>query len=114
MFCNAYHLLAHKCEDIVKESGGLHQFMSFAGALMTDSGGFQIFSLAFTTPQEELKGKQNKPYGPTVLKMTEEGVLFRSHVDGSKILLTPESSVHAQKCFGADILFIFFFCCFLL
>jgi queuine tRNA-ribosyltransferase len=75
--------------ELVKEAGGLHKFMHWDGAILTDSGGFQVFSLG------ELR------------KITEEGVTFRSHLDGSKKFLSPEVSMEVQMCLGSDIVMAF-------
>jgi queuine tRNA-ribosyltransferase len=104
MFCNTYHLILQPGPDIIKQAGGLHKFMNRKYPLITDSGGFQVFSLAYGTVAEELKSSGKKKYEGSVLKITEEGVLFRSYRDGAAILLTPESSVEAQKDLGADII----------
>lgn len=107
MFCNTYHLLLQPGTSIVKEAGGLHRFINRKLPLITDSGGFQVFSLAYGSVADELKGRGTKKQGKLVLKITEEGVLFRSYRDGSKVLLTPETSVKAQKDLGADIIIPF-------
>lgn len=104
MFCNTYHLLLQPGTEIVKQAGGLHQFIKRRGPLITDSGGFQVFSLAYGSVHDELKSRGKKKGDGSVLKIDEEGVLFRSYRDGRKILLTPESSVQAQKDLGADII----------
>lgn len=107
MFCNTYHLLVHPGTKIIKEAGGLHKFMNRKNPIITDSGGFQVFSLAYGTVAQELKSKGLKRNTETVIKISEEGVLFRSYRDGSKILLTPEFSIQAQKDLGADIIISF-------
>lgn len=104
MFCNTYHLMLHPGADVVKEAGGLHNFMHRKGPIITDSGGFQVFSLAYGTVHEELKSKGQKKNSGSVIKINEEGVLFRSYRDGASVLLTPESSIVAQKALGADII----------
>lgn len=104
MFCNTYHLLLQPGTDIVKQAGGLHHFIKRKQPLITDSGGFQVFSLAYGSVHDELKSRGKKKGDGSVLKITEEGVTFRSYRDGRKILLTPESSVQAQKDLGADII----------
>jgi len=104
MFCNTYHLLLHPGTEVVQAAGGLHSFMNRTAPLITDSGGFQVFSLAYGSVKEELKSKGLKTQQNSVLKINEEGVLFRSYRDGSPILLTAESSVRAQKALGADII----------
>lgn len=107
IFCNTYHLILQPGTEIVKAAGGLHKFMNRNMPIITDSGGFQVFSLAYGTVKEELKSKGQKKIDNTVAKITEDGVLFRSYRDGAKVLLTPESSVQAQKDLGADIIIPF-------
>ena len=104
MFCNTYHLILHPGTELIKNAGGLHKFMNRTQPLITDSGGFQVFSLMYGTVNEELKSKGKKQQSNSVLEINEEGVLFRSYRDGNPILLTPESSVQAQKDLGADII----------
>ena len=84
---NTYHLWLRPGADLVKKAGGLHQFMNYDGPILTDSGGFQVFSLA--------KNK-NKD-------ITEEGVHFKSHIDGSHLFLTPELSIEIQNKLDSDI-----------
>lgn len=108
MFCNTYHLLLQPGTHIVKQAGGLHRYINRSQPIITDSGGFQVFSLAYGSIADELKSKGSKKQGGGhVLKITEEGVLFRSYRDGAKIHLTPESSIAAQKELGADIMISF-------
>lgn len=107
MFCNTYHLMLQPGTETVKKAGGLHSFINRNAPIITDSGGFQVFSLAYGTVKDELKSKGTKKTDNNVIKISEEGVLFRSYRDGQKILLTPESSVQAQKDLGADIIIPF-------
>lgn len=107
MFVNTYHMLVHPGLETVKLAGGLHKFINRPHPIITDSGGFQVFSLAYGTVKDELKSRGSKQSNNSVLKINEEGVLFRSYKDGSKILLTPETSVQAQKILGADIIIPF-------
>lgn len=86
---NTYHLWMRPGHDIVKEAGGLHKFMNWNGAILTDSGGFQVFSLS---------DRRN---------IKEEGVTFRSHIDGAKKLLTPEKAMEIQNALGSDIMMAF-------
>lgn len=120
VFCNSYHLLLQPGPEVIEGAGGLHKFINRNRPLITDSGGFQIFSLAYGTVQESLdtqgelkrkskKGNQGKSNlvssdGRPPVKVTEDGVYFKSYRDGRKIFLTPESTVEAQKSFGADII----------
>ena len=87
--CNTYHLHLRPGEEIVKSLGGLHGFMDWHRPILTDSGGFQIFSLA------------------SLRKITEEGVSFRSHIDGAKIFMSPEDSIRVQSALGSDIAMAF-------
>ena len=107
MFCNTYHLMLQPGVQTIKKAGGLHQFINRNGPIITDSGGFQVFSLAYGTVKDELKSKGQKKPNNSVIKITEEGVLFRSYRDGQKVLLTPETSIQAQKDLGADIIIPF-------
>lgn len=107
MFCNTYHLLLQPGTQVVKQAGGLHQFIHRKLPIITDSGGFQVFSLAYGSVADELKSRGTKKQEGSVLKITEEGVLFRSYRNGAKVMLTPESSIQAQKDLGADIIIPF-------
>ncbi len=107
MFCNTYHLLLQPGTKVVKDAGGLHRFINRKMPIITDSGGFQVFSLAYGSVADELKSRGTKKHGNSVIKISEEGVLFRSYIDGQKVLLTPESSIIAQKDLGADIIIPF-------
>lgn len=112
MFCNTYHLLLHPGPDVVAAAGGLHKFIARKGPIITDSGGFQVFSLDHGSVHDELNMKRRQSSKSSgndaslklLLKVTEEGALFRSYRDGTRVLLTPETSVAAQKDYGADII----------
>lgn len=107
LFCNTYHLLLQPGTEVVKEAGGLHSFIQRTQPIITDSGGFQVFSLAYGSVANELKSKGIKKQDGSVLKITEEGVWFRSYRDGCKVHLTAETSIQAQKNLGADIILCF-------
>lgn len=107
LFCNTYHLLLQPGVEVIRRAGGLHPFMGRRQPIITDSGGFQVFSLAYGSVADELKSRGAKKGDGQVLKISEEGVLFRSYRDGSKVWLTPESSIEAQKGLGADIIIPF-------
>lgn len=89
MLCNTYHLHLRPGDKLVAEMGGLHKFTKWDGPILTDSGGFQVFSLG------------------DLRKITEEGVTFRSHIDGSKKFLSPEVSMEVQMALGSDIVMAF-------
>ena len=107
MFANTYHLMLQPGTQIIKAAGGIHNFMNRRQPIITDSGGFQVFSLMYGGVHSELKSKGTKKHDNAVLKINEDGVLFRSYRDGEKILLNPERSIQAQKDIGADILISF-------
>lgn len=86
---NTYHLHLRPGEDVVRNMGGLHKFMNWSGPILTDSGGFQVFSLS------------------TLRKIDEEGVTFASHIDGHRIFMSPESSMQIQSALGSDIAMAF-------
>ena len=86
---NTYHLWLQPGNDIIKQAGGLHKFMNWDGPILTDSGGFQVFSLS------------------NLRKITEEGVEFRHHTNGSKLFLSPEKSMEIQNDLGSDIMMAF-------
>ncbi|KAL0481133.1 queuine tRNA-ribosyltransferase [Acrasis kona] len=109
MFCNTYHLLIHPKVDTVVKAGGLHKYINRSSPIITDSGGFQIFSLqTHTNKVKELKGASGKKFennsGNLIVKINEDGAIVRSYRDGSKFLLSPESTIQAQKAFGSDIM----------
>lgn len=86
---NTYHLWLRPGEDLVAEAGGLHKFMNWDKGILTDSGGFQVFSLS------------------DMRKIEEEGVHFRNHINGEKLFLSPEKAIHIQNQLGADIIMSF-------
>ncbi|MBX9977763.1 MAG: tRNA guanosine(34) transglycosylase Tgt [Alphaproteobacteria bacterium] len=104
---NTYHLFLQPGADIVAKAGGLHRFMGWDGPMLTDSGGFQIFSLGHGSVSSEIKGKRNTHRPQTLLKITEEGAKFRSYIDGKIHLLTPEKSIETQVKLGADLIVSF-------
>src|SRR4030042_696390 len=86
LLANTYHLYLRPGIDVIEKMGGLHRFMAWDGAILTDSGGYQVFSLS------------------PLCKISDEGVTFRSHIDGSEHFLTPELAVEYQESLGADII----------
>lgn len=105
---NTYHLMLQPGADLIEKMGGLHKFMNWNGPMLTDSGGFQVFSLGEGTMANEIKGKSNKGYdNKNLLSITEEGCVFKSYVNGNKIKLTPESAMEIQRKLGADLLMQF-------
>jgi queuine tRNA-ribosyltransferase len=89
ILANTYHLYLRPGHDVVREAGGLHRFMNWNRGILTDSGGFQVFSLS------------------PLRKITEEGVSFRSHISGEPLFLSPEKSIEVQNALGADIIMAF-------
>lgn len=108
ILANTYHLMLQPGADLIEKMGGLHKFMNWNGPMLTDSGGFQVFSLGEGTMANEIKGKSSgKNENRNLISITEEGCVFKSYVDGSKIKLTPESSMEIQRKLGADLLMQF-------
>jgi len=116
LLCNTYHLYLRPGEKIIQKLGGLHQFMNWSGPIITDSGGFQVFSLGFGLEHgvgkiagifpENFK-KPPKPVKPKLVKIDEQGAEFRSHLDGSHHRLSPQKSIQIQEALGADIILAF-------
>ena len=93
LLCNTYHLYERPTDELVAEAGGIHKFMNWDKPVLTDSGGFQVFSLA------------------DIRNITEEGAMFKSYLDGRKILFTPEKVMKIEENIGADIIMAFDECC---
>jgi queuine tRNA-ribosyltransferase len=105
---NTYHLMLQPGPEVVADHGGLHKFTGWNGPMLTDSGGFQVFSLAHGGVAEEIKSTRKFEVSQkSVLKITEDGVAFRSHIDGRREMLTPERSIEVQRQLGADIILTF-------
>lgn len=105
---NTYHLFVSPGPDRIADAGGLHGFMGWERALITDSGGFQVFSLAHGGVANEVKGS-GRPGGDhgSVVSIGEEGVRFRSYRDGSSLFISPEVSMEVQAKLGSDIALVF-------
>jgi len=123
VLCNTYHLYLRPGDETVKKMGGLHKFMNWDGPIWTDSGGFQVFSLGAglvhnvgklpskshaQAIEEKYKDQgESEHANKSFTKITENGVEFRSHLDGSKHFFTPEVSMKIQENLGADLIFAF-------
>ncbi|HET8575421.1 MAG TPA: tRNA guanosine(34) transglycosylase Tgt [Candidatus Paceibacterota bacterium] len=119
VLANTYHLYLEPGDEIVRDAGGLHRYMNWQGPTMTDSGGFQVFSLGAAFGEggiskitkgeivENKKTEENDLSTGKLAKITENGVEFRSHIDGSKHFFTPEKSIEIQQNIGADMIFAF-------
>lgn len=119
IFSNTYHLLLHPGSDIIRDAGGIHKFTKRNRPFITDSGGFQVFSLKYGGDTESLEskgelkkaavaiGNRKKTYWRSdvmgKVRVTEDHVEFKSYRDGSTIILSPECSIQAQKDIGADV-----------
>ena len=105
---NTYHLFVSPGPDRIADAGGLHEFMGWGRALITDSGGFQVFSLAHGGVADEVKGK-GRPGGDhgSVVSIGEEGVRFKSYKDGRALFISPEVSMEVQAKLGSDIALVF-------
>ncbi len=119
VLANTYHLYLQPGDEKIKSFGGLHKFMNWSGPMMTDSGGFQVFSLgaaygknlnkvvSITNPSQLLAERSNEDGVPRLANIGSDGVSFRSHIDGSLHYITPEKSIEIQHNLGADIIFAF-------
>ena len=117
ILANTYHLYLRPGDELVARFGGLHGFMRWDGPLMTDSGGFQVFSLGAALEHGvgkivsifpgETAHKPTKPVRPRLTKIDDDGVTFVSHIDGSRHRFTPERSIAIQQHLGADIILAF-------
>jgi queuine tRNA-ribosyltransferase len=113
---NTFHLFLRPGEELIERLGGLHGFMGWEGPIITDSGGFQVFSMGHGTVADEIKARPPRegraPHGQAertgaILAIEEEGVRFRSYVDGRTRFLSPERSMAVQAALGSDIALVF-------
>lgn len=112
MFVNTYHLVTHPGSQIIDKAGGIHQYSKLPTTLMSDSGGFQVFSLGKNERRtSKLRGDSSEE--PLLVKISEDGVKFRSVHDGALIEFTPESSMRFQHEIGADLMMAFDECTYL-
>jgi len=106
---NTFHLFLEPGAQLIEHFGGLHDFMGWQHPIITDSGGFQVFSMGYGTVADEIKGRA--PVGPDrsgrVLSIEEEGVRFRSYIEGSERFMGPETSMEVQARLGSDIALVF-------
>ena len=104
---NTYHLFLEPGHELIARFGGLHEFMGWDGPIVTDSGGFQVFSMGYGNVAAEIK-KTGGPTGSSdAVRIEERGVTFRSHIDGSKRFMGPETSMEVQAALGSDIALAF-------
>ncbi len=104
ILANTYHLMIQPGADIIEKMGGLHKFMNWDKPMLTDSGGFQVFSMGHGTCADEIKGRSTGTKKESLLKITEDGAEFRSYADGRKLMLNPETSMKLQRQLGADLI----------
>ena len=105
---NTFHLFLRPGAERIAELGGLHRFMAWDGAIITDSGGFQVFSLAHGNVADEIKGRRGGAgHHGAILEIAEEGVRFRSYLDGVEKFMGPEESMRVQAALGSDIALAF-------
>lgn len=104
ILANTYHLMIQPKAELVEKMGGLHKFMNWDAPLLTDSGGFQVFSMGHGTCADEIKGRNTSKSKESLLKITEDGAIFKSYHDGQKLKLNPEISMKLQRQLGADLI----------
>ncbi len=103
ILANTYHLMIQPGADIIEKMGGLHKFTGWNGPMLTDSGGFQVFSMGNGSCADEIKGR-NRQKRENLLKINEDGAFFRSYLDGRQLCLNPEISMEIQRKLGADLI----------
>jgi queuine tRNA-ribosyltransferase len=106
---NTFHLFLDPGHELIREFGGLHEFMGWRRPIVTDSGGFQVFSMGYGTVADEVKGRSafgGERHGK-VLSIEEDGVTFRSYIDGSRRFMAPETSMEIQTALNSDIALVF-------
>ena len=103
---NTYHLMLQPGSETVAKLGGLQKMTGWNGPMLTDSGGFQIFSLGHGSVANEVKGRRMSTRPKTLLKISEEGAKFKSYIDGRTYFLTPEESIRVQRNLGADLIVV--------
>lgn len=103
ILANTYHLMIQPGADLIEKMGGLHKFTGWNGPMLTDSGGFQVFSMGNGSCADEIKGR-NRHQRENLLKINEDGAFFRSYLDGQKLCLNPEISMEIQRKLGADLI----------
>jgi queuine tRNA-ribosyltransferase len=103
---NTFHLFIQPGPDLIREMGGLHQFMGWGGAIITDSGGYQVFSMGHGSVAEEVKRRRERR-NSMIVSIEEEGVRFRSYLDGAERFMGPETSMEVQAALGSDVALAF-------
>jgi queuine tRNA-ribosyltransferase len=112
VLANTFHLFLNPGHELIKRAGGIHEFMRWDGPVITDSGGFQIFSMGHGTVADEIKGRAAQAAAAgersgAILKIEEEGVRFRSYIDGAERFMGPETSMEVQAALNSDIALVF-------
>src|SRR3954453_14512447 len=104
---NTFHLFLDPGHELIARFGGLHEFMRWDGPIVTDSGGFQVFSMGHGGVADEIKGRSTGERHSAIVSIEEEGVRFRSYLDGSEHFLGPETSMEVQAALGSDLALVF-------
>jgi queuine tRNA-ribosyltransferase len=104
---NTFHLFIQPGHELIRELGGLHKFMAWRRPIITDSGGFQVFSMGHGSVAEEIKGSRTNERKSRILSISEEGVRFRSYIDGAEKFMGPETSMEVQAALGSDVALAF-------
>jgi queuine tRNA-ribosyltransferase len=104
---NTFHLFIQPGHELIRDMGGLHDFMAWPRPIITDSGGFQVFSMGHGSVADEIKGSRTNERQSRILAIEEEGVRFRSYIDGGERFMGPETSMEIQAALGSDIALAF-------
>lgn len=107
LLANTYHLMLQPGSELIAAQGGIHRFMGWKGPMLSDSGGYQVFSMGYGSVSSEIKKSANRTLPKSILSINEEGVMFKSYIDGRKIFLSPETSLQTQQELGCDIILQF-------
>jgi queuine tRNA-ribosyltransferase len=106
VLANTYELMLRPGPETVRQLGGLHRLMAWDGPLITDSGGFQVFSLGFGVGGQ-IEPRRSRNQAPRLVRVDDDGAIFTSSIDGARLRLTPETSIEMQEALGADIILAF-------
>ena len=104
ILANTYHLMIQPGADTVAALGGLHRMTGWDGPMLTDSGGFQIFSMGHGGVADEVKGRRRAERAAALISVDEDGAAFRSYLDGARLFLSPEGAIQVQRQLGADLI----------
>ncbi len=107
ILANTYHLMLQPGSELIAQQNGIHSFMGWQKPMLSDSGGYQVFSMGYGSVSSEIKKSANRSFPKSILSINEDGVYFKSYIDGATIFLSPEQSIKTQREIGCDIILQF-------